>query len=40
MEIAIEEDGQLNYFNEPKTMPKQIPLFEEEDDGKLTPYKE
>ena len=36
--IVIEEDGQLNYFNEQKTMPKQIPLFEEEEDGNLTPY--
>jgi len=26
-------------FNESKTVTKQIPLFEEEDDGNLIPYK-
>ena len=25
-------------YAEPKTITKQIPLFEEEDDGSLTPY--
>ncbi|UCD13356.1 MAG: hypothetical protein JSW60_07310 [Thermoplasmatales archaeon] len=25
-------------FNEPKPVPKQIPLFEEQDDGNLIPY--
>jgi hypothetical protein len=25
-------------FNEPKPLPKQIPLFEEQDDGDLIPY--
>ena len=25
-------------FDEPKSMPKQIPLFEEQDDGNLIPY--
>jgi hypothetical protein len=28
----------MNYVPEPKTQPKQIPLFEEQDDGKLIPY--
>ena len=27
----------MTYY-EPKPVPKQIPLFEEEEDGKLTPY--
>ena len=27
-----------NYCQEPKAIPKQIPLFEEQDDGKLIPY--
>jgi hypothetical protein len=25
-------------YNEPKSTPKQIPLFEEQDDGNLIPY--
>jgi len=25
-------------YNEPKSIPKQIPLFEEQDDGNLIPY--
>ena len=25
-------------YNEPKASPKQIPLFEEQDDGNLKPY--
>jgi len=25
-------------YSEPKPSPKQIPLFEEQDDGNLTPY--
>ena len=25
-------------FNEPKSVPKQIPLFEEQEDGNLIPY--
>lgn len=25
-------------FNDQKSVPKQIPLFEEQDDGNLTPY--
>lgn len=26
-------------YHEPKSDPKQIPLFEEQDDGNLVPYK-
>ena len=25
-------------YNKPKSVPKQIPLFEEQDDGNLIPY--
>ncbi len=25
-------------YNEPKSVPKQIPLFEEQEDGNLIPY--
>lgn len=28
----------ISIYNEPKTITKQIPLFEEEDDGNLVPY--
>ena len=28
----------LKYLYEPKSIPKQIPLFEEQDDGNLIPY--
>ena len=27
-------------YNEPKPIPKQIPLFEEQDDGNLIPYEQ
>jgi hypothetical protein len=26
------------HYNKPKIIPKQIPLFEEQDDGNLIPY--
>jgi len=40
MEGYIDMGAQENILlNEPKNAPKQIPLFEEEDDGNLVPYR-
>lgn len=40
IEGDIDMGAQENiHLNEPKNVPKQIPLFEEEDDGNLVPYR-
>ena len=36
--MLITKVQKTSYYHEPKSIPKQIPLFEEQDDGNLVPY--